>query len=196
MKCNEANPFCYQCISTGRQCDGYVPATNARPDLSIEVLGTLSRSPSIEFLGSEKERRSFFFFRHKTASQLSGFFGDDFWERLLLQAALYEPSIRHAILALGSLHARFDERTGLNIQDHTIGWTDDFALRNYNQAINLLVKPLSQGGQQVLDVCLVCSILFACFEVRSFYIQALSMLNFGRQCKGATVLLSHTSKAV
>jgi hypothetical protein len=122
--------------------------------------------------GTEKERRSFYFFRQKTAPQLSGFFGGDFWERLLLQAALHEPSIRHAILALGSLHAKSEQDNGLIMQSHTNGWTYDFALKNYSQAINILVKPLSRVGQQAIDVCLICSILFACLEVSPSHIQA------------------------
>lgn len=195
VKCDEANPSCYQCISTGRRCDGYGPNIEAPPDLSSAVLGTPSRPPSIVFLGSEKERRSFFFFQQKTAPQLSEFFGGDFWEGLLLQAALHEPSIRHAILSLGSLHTNVERDNGLNIRGHTNGWTDDFALKNYNQAINFLVEPLSQKSQQAIDVCLICSILFACIEVSCSRIQLLFMLIVSRQFKAATAPLSHMCKA-
>ncbi|TVY42072.1 hypothetical protein LSUB1_G001848 [Lachnellula subtilissima] len=116
------------------------------------------------FHGTGKERRSLDFFRQNTTPQLSGFLDGDFWERLLLQAALHNPSIRHAILALGSLHARFQQDNGLMMQIQTNGWTDDFASKNYSQAIKLLVEPLSQDGQQAIDVWLICSILFACLE--------------------------------
>lgn len=187
VKCDETNPSCYQCIFTGRECDGY--NMEATPYHSKTVLGALSRSPSVGFLGSEKERQLFFFFRQKTAPQLSGFFGSDFWESLLLQAALYEPSIRHAVLALGSLHAKFSQSS---VQDK---WTYDFALKNYNQAINFLVQPLSQG-QQVIDVCLICSLLFACFEVSSSNTRGSSILTIGRQCKAASVPPLRTSKVV
>jgi hypothetical protein len=165
VKCDEAKPSCYLCTSTGRQCDGYGPNIEAPPALSIVHLDALSRFSSIEFLGTEKERQSFHFFRQKTAPQLSGFFGGDFWEMVLLQAALHESSIRHAILALGSLHAKFEQDNGLIMQSHTNGWADEFALKNYTQAINALVEPLSREGQQAIDVCLICSILFACLEV-------------------------------
>ncbi|KAH8797619.1 hypothetical protein F5884DRAFT_687858 [Xylogone sp. PMI_703] len=149
VKCDETNPSCYQCILTGRRCDGYGPDIGAPPGLSSAVLGALSRSPSIGFLRSEKERRLFFVFQQKTASQLSGFFGGGFWESLLLQAALHEPSIRHAILAVGSLHAQIEQDSGLNKQGHTDGWIHDFALKNYNQAINFLVKSFSHGPQVI-----------------------------------------------
>jgi hypothetical protein len=156
---------------TGRTCDGYEPSVEAPPNFSGVVSSSLGRSPSVGFLGSERERRLFFFFRQKTAPQLSGFFGGDFWESILLQAALHERSIRHAILALGSRHANFEHEHDreLNMQGYTNGWTYDFALKNYNRAINVLVESFSQG-QQVIDVCLMCSIMFACFEVSGSYI--------------------------
>jgi hypothetical protein len=195
VKCDEAKPSCYLCDSTGRKCDGYGPNIEAPPDLSSAFSSALSRSPSIGFLGTEIELRSFYFFRQKTAPQLSGFFGGDFWERVLLQAALHEPSIRHAILALGSLHANIEQTIDIVMQSPTSGCTDDFALKSYSQAINILVKPLSQGGQQAVDVCLICSILFACLEVSRSYIKELLLLISGRRCKADTVPLSHMSKA-
>ena len=141
----------------------------ASPESSSTVSDALNRSISIGFLGSEKERRSYFFFQQKTAPQLSGLFGSDFCEKLMLQAALHEPSIRHAILALGSLHAKSEQDVGSDTKSHSNGWNDDFALKNYNQAIYSLVEPLSHVGQQVIDVCLICSILFACLEVSRFF---------------------------
>jgi hypothetical protein len=154
----------------------------------------LSQSPSIGFLGTEKERRSFHFFRQKTTFQLSGFFGSDFWETILLQAALHEPSIRYAIVALGSLHAKSEQDNGLLVQS-TSGWTDNFALKNYSQAIKIVVESLSREGRQTIDVYLICSILFACLEVSHSQIYASILLIFSRQCKAATALLSYTSKA-
>jgi hypothetical protein len=135
------------------------------PDPPVPSLGPLSRPPTIEFPGTETERRSFYFFRQKTAPQLSGFLGDEVWERLILQAALHESSIRHAIFAVGSLHAKFEQDNGLIMQSHTNGSADHFVLENYSQAINTLVKSLSQEGRPAIDVCLICSILFACLEV-------------------------------
>jgi hypothetical protein len=125
----------------------------------------LIRHPTVTIAGSQKERRSFHFFQQKTAFQLSGSFEDAFWERYVLQATHHEPSIRHAIIALGALHERFEQDNGLVVQSDERGWSDDFALKNYNLAIKYLVEPFSRGCQQALDVCLILSILFACFEV-------------------------------
>lgn len=42
---------------------------------------------------------------------------------------------------------------------------DDFALKEYNLAINLLLEPFRERKSAPLDVCLMACILFACFEV-------------------------------
>jgi hypothetical protein len=171
VKCDETNPSCSACTSTGRKCDGYEQSIDTPSDLSNVITSGLGWSPSVEFIGTEKECHSFQFFRQKTAAQLSGFFGGDFWETLLLQAALHEPSIRHAVLALGSLHRNFEQNNGLIMSSHTDGWSDDFTLKNYSQAIKTLIEPLSQTGKRAIDVYLICSILFAFLEVSRSYIQ-------------------------
>jgi hypothetical protein len=181
VKCDEGKPSCHACSSTGRKCDGYSPIIEAPQDLSKALSRALSKSPSFVIFSSEKENQSFYFFLEKTAPQLTVFFGGDFWETLLLQAALYEPSIRHAILALGSLHAKFEQNHGLTIQSRANGWSDDFALKNYSRAINSLVEPLSHQGQQAVDVYLICSILFACLEVSCFHVKASFRLIISRQ---------------
>ena len=178
VKCDEASPSCHSCISTGRKCDGYEPGIQTPPDLSSTFLGALSGPPSIGFRGTEKEHQLFYFFQQNTAPQLSGFFGGDLWERVLLQAALHEPSIRHAILALGSLHAKFEQGNDLIMGTYNDGLRDDFASKNYSQAINILVGPLLQEGQQAIDVCLICSILFACLEVSRSHIPRFTLVHW------------------
>jgi hypothetical protein len=121
---------------------------------------SLTRFPSTEIPGCERERRSLHFFRERTIQQLNPFEVDDFWDIYILRATHYEPSIRHAIVALGSLHEKFEESKGLVLRDG-----DGFALKQYSRAINTLLEPFSRGGRQNMDVCLTASILFACFEV-------------------------------
>lgn len=117
--------------------------------------------------GCDEERRCFDFFLHRTVSQLPGFWDSEFWSCLILRATHHQPAIRHAVLALGSLHERFEagDRSILSpIWDKGEG---GFALKQYNQAIQHLIKPVSEG-QQAVDVCLVACLLFACFEVGPF----------------------------
>ena len=130
-----------------------------------------------------------------TAPQLSDFLGDDFWERMLFQAALRESSIRHAILALGSLHERFDRDKSLTTQNYTKGCMDDFTLKNYSQAINILVGPLLREGRQAIDVSVICSILFACLEVSHSNVQASILLTASRQYRATIAPPSYISEA-
>ena len=95
----------------------------------------------------------------RTCPQQAGFFGSDFWERLVFQAAYHESAIRHAIVAIGSLHELLERRTVTKDVDKT------FALEQYNLAIRDLLIPLSQTGERGVDVCLIACILFTCFEV-------------------------------
>ena len=124
-------------------------------------------NPMYDTRGSDEERRCFDFFLNRTASQLSGFWDSEFWGCLILRATHHHPAIRHAVLALGSLHERFEagDRSVMSpIWDKGEG---GFALKQYNQAIQHLIKPVSER-QQAVDVCLVACLLFACFEVSPF----------------------------
>jgi hypothetical protein len=175
VKCDEARPSCQRCVSTGRKCDWYTeqirkPSSivSSISDTSNAQLINLARSPSTAINGTEKEARSFHFFCQKTAPQLTGFFGDDLWEYLILRASHHEPAIRHAVIALGSLHERFIEHDGMVAKSKTELYRDDFALREYTVAIKFLVWPLMDQKQQSVDVCLIACILFTCFEVPLF----------------------------
>ena len=131
------------------------------PDLGAIVLAA-------GFRGTDQERRSFDFYCSKTARQLSGFFDTSFWERLIPQATLHEPAIRCAVLAVSSLHERFESRDDFI---HKSVWNSaqgGFALKQYNHAIRQIIQP-SHRRQQAADVCLVACILFACFEVIIIY---------------------------
>lgn len=179
VKCDEERPSCRKCSSTGRKCDGYTnppkpttptlapPVTSTELQLSTTLLSSLSLYPST----NAREQRSVHFFIHNTAPQLSGFYGEDFWDRLVLQTVHCEPVIYHAIIALGSMHERFttnadvitsssEARSQLEVQYAK----DSFALSHYGVAIRSLV---AQRGEQrpAMDVCLMACLLFACFEV-------------------------------
>jgi len=120
--------------------------------------------PDLSGLSDDQERRCFDFFQSRTAGQLPGFFESSFWRQLVLRAAHHETAIKHAVLALGSLHKRFED--GDKSVLHTI-WSKGeggFALTQYNLAIQQLVKP-ADSGQRAIDVCLIACVLFSCFEV-------------------------------
>jgi len=159
VKCDEARPACLRCTSTRRVCDGYYD-----PDPSRSIIVPVIASPSFDIYASPQSNRSFAFFVQRTCPQLAGFFGSDFWERYVLQAAYHESAVRHAIVAIGSLHELHEHQTA------TIDSNKSFALEQYNLAIRDLLAPLSQGRKRGVGVCLVSCILFICFEVRPIFV--------------------------
>ncbi|KAK3944425.1 putative transcriptional regulatory protein [Diplogelasinospora grovesii] len=152
VKCDETHPECLRCTSTRRICDGYSQVPLLRLSSSVGVPATVMTGP---FNACARSRRSFAFFTQRTCPQLAGFFGSDFWERLVLQSAHHESAIRHAIVAIGALHEHQAMRAGAS---------GTFALEQYNLAIRSLLVPLSQNRQQAVDVCLISCLLFTCFE--------------------------------
>ena len=118
-----------------------------------------------EVLGNTAERRSFHFFRSRTAPQLSGYFASEFWDCLVPLSTHHQPAIRHAVLALASLHERFENNDSSILCSHYDIAQGGFSLKQYNRAIACLIEPITAGRQQALDTCLVTCILFACFEV-------------------------------
>jgi len=171
VKCDETKPDCVRCTSTGRKCDGYLPAERTKEDSFIITRSQnnyqigLASNPSDAIPGDEKERRYFGFFCSRTVPQVAGFFESEFWHRLLLQTTRYEPAVWHAVVALASIHERF-QVTGSVTHHYEDSVEGEFALRQYNQAISLLIKPIITQGRQAADICLICCLLFACLEVR------------------------------
>jgi hypothetical protein len=157
--------FSLRCTSTGRKCDGYAPAVDrSSPTSSVTPPTSLVASPAGLFPGNDREHRSFQFFIARTAPELSGFFKTEFWDRLLLQAAHHEPSLRHAVIALGSLHERFEAGDTSVLRSNQDVVEGGFALQQYNLAIRHLVSPSIEVDQSI-DVCLTSCVLFTCFEV-------------------------------
>lgn len=157
------------------QCDGYVifretfsprysVDTSSASSASSNTYSLSSLNPSFHPLGQYDEARYFDHFRARTGPQMAGFFPNEFWSTLILRAIFHEPVIKHAVLALSSLHECFSngDRSILNpLWDKGGG---GYALTQYNKAIEHLVKP-AQKRPQAVDVCLVACMLFSSFEV-------------------------------
>ncbi len=170
IKCDEGRPECVRCTSTGRKCDGYLRGHQGAGGLlraagPPNVISPLAVTPSLHDLGSEQERRCFYFFCSRTIVRLSGFFVAGFWNRWVLQAFHHEPAIRHAVIALGSIHERFDSGDVSVLRSNQDTTRGGFALEQYNHAIRHLIEPAANGTRPAVDVCLISCILFACFEV-------------------------------
>jgi hypothetical protein len=119
---------------------------------------------------SNKERRSLEYFQQRTAPQLAGYFASQLWDVALLQAANQVPSLRHALIAVGSIHERFEAEDPSIFRSNTDREQGGFALQQYIKAIRGLTDPLVRQRELSLDVALMSCILFTCFEVSPFLI--------------------------
>jgi Fungal specific transcription factor domain len=117
----------------------------------------LAKSP----FHNELEFQYFQLFRDRMTPHLMGFFESDFWKRLIFQASDRDPSVRHAIIAIGGLKAVTDvphAKSPRGAQGH-----NEFALSQYAKAIQAMRKS-SLGGTQDLRTTLINSLLIMCFE--------------------------------
>jgi len=170
VKCDETHPSCIKCTSTGRKCDGYGLITTALENQTVSILqGKFNNLP-----GTSEEKRGLSFFLLNTAPELSGYFTNCFWGQLIVQASMAEPSLRHALIALGSLHEEFtNKRLTYSTQDHS------FAMWQHTQAIRQLRKLLAEGRHAPVTALMSC-LLFVCFDsIRGAFSSAIVHLQSG-----------------
>lgn len=82
-------------------------------------------------------------------------------------ATVHEPSLKHASVALASLHERFEKGDRSILKSNKDIAEGGFALQQYNKAIRCLINPPGGDKKPALDTSLVACVLFACFEVRN-----------------------------
>jgi Fungal specific transcription factor domain/Fungal Zn(2)-Cys(6) binuclear cluster domain len=182
IKCDEQKPSCYNCLKSSRQCDGY-SADGRRTDQDLIKIvhwkpnALALHRLSVDLAGEQEERRAIHFFRSNSVRALQGYFNSEFWSRLVLQASHTEPTIRHAVIALGSLHETTQSK------DHAVlkmgkGY-DKFALQHCNKAIANLTQ-LCTRGERSIEVLLISCALFVCFEtLQGNYESALTHMESG-----------------
>lgn len=120
VKCDETKPACTRCSSTGRVCDGFnsetpntetaIVAANVAADAGRPgpLSSTLTNNRMATSYASDPlEARSLMFFVERTITQFQAFFPDDFWNSHVLQFALSQDSIRHALISLAAHHERY-----------------------------------------------------------------------------------------
>lgn len=140
--------------------------------------------------GSSQERRAFHYFVSNTVAELSGFYTSSFWERLILQASSSDAALRHAVVAIGTLHEEFANRR-LSYYSKEASGGVAFAVNQYLKAIAQLRKSLSSGNLAPLSALMSC-ILFVCFDsLRGSFVSAMVHLQSGlkilRDMKGRTI---------
>jgi hypothetical protein len=129
--------------------------------------------------GNADEKRGFHFFLQNTAAELSGYYDSSFWEGLILAASAQEPSLRHAVIAIGALHEDFSQKRLMCSTPSPDDYGAEFALNQYAKAIGALRRSLSSGKQEPLTALMSC-ILFVCFDsLRGWFESAMVHLQSG-----------------
>jgi hypothetical protein len=185
-----------RCKKYGVQCEGYddldsLPTrSKTKPAVSVAVIrklapnfkSTSSPQPEYSILKSlltlpTESALDFQYFRQfqeQTASNFSGYFHDQIWKDLLLQASHQTPSIRDAVIGLGALDKTSQVTRG-----------SPEAMKHYNMAIQKYgrsLKEMAQGLEEKQDlrqVLLYCLLSF-CFEAWNGYPDsAISQIRYG-----------------
>ncbi|KAK3952514.1 hypothetical protein QBC32DRAFT_141255 [Pseudoneurospora amorphoporcata] len=143
------------------------PGTPPRESAATAVI--LHRAPTANVPFTDREGLYFQLFREHTANELSGFFDSGFWSRTVLQECHSEPTIRHAVVALGALYKTLEKTcesppgSPVSDRDPTDLAMTHFrmALEKYQEAIRSLLNtsdPMSNRTR------LMASVLLACFD--------------------------------
>ncbi|KAL3470795.1 hypothetical protein BJX99DRAFT_40454 [Aspergillus californicus] len=171
VKCDEGKPECLQCQNSGRKCDGYDNASQTELRQRIVerhrpiVRDTFGADHRLVLRQETRtERRYVDFFYAQTSHAFSGFYNSKLWSYLIPQLAEHEPSIRHAMTAIGAIHSRLHNQNSLPSTEDSAP-TDRFVLEEYNKSIQNLVKALSSAGGENLHLTLTSCCLFVCLEM-------------------------------
>lgn len=177
VKCDEAKPSCNRCGKSGRQCEGYAPPTKPRksPDqLTIINYVAPSRSVSPFPPADPRELRALDYFENVTAPELAGAFSPDLWSRFMLLLAHIQAPVKHALVALGTVHEEFT-----NVESPCSDFPE-YANREYNKAIKAVVQLNVSGSPQAVEIALTACVIFSCLEsLRGHFQSSLSHLMSG-----------------
>lgn len=135
-----------------------------RPTISYTGL-ILPTSLSQPFDGTLQEKRLFHRFQVRTVPSFTGGSEANFWTKVVLKAGQQEPLVRNAIIALGALHEDYQIRSG----KYDAQLNEDRAYQDvtllYGKALRQLNQRLNEPSKENAKIAIICSILFACFEV-------------------------------
>lgn len=158
-----------RCVKTGRRCDGY----------STSQTGAASRPPrTLPDLDSSEAMRAFDFYRSRSVALLGGVAGGtgvtrssgsdaaELWGGPVIQLAATEPAVRHALLALSSLHERMCMPKSARANQGSGGTA--FAYSEYGKAITAVRSWGTVTTEPAVVPLLVC-ILFICIEFLGGY---------------------------
>ncbi|KIW65937.1 hypothetical protein PV04_08150 [Phialophora macrospora] len=155
--------FCNRCLKASKVCEGYARNLESGHTEPVRFVvytphnpdPVLSEHPDLDW----PARRAMSYFQDRTALELAGAFRTDFWMSHILPLARQEPSVRHALIALSSMHEHY---SGV---DHSAPMNAvDFALDHYGRAMRQVVRYNQSNPGQTFEYALVTCALFSTFE--------------------------------
>ncbi|RDW75456.1 hypothetical protein BP6252_06598 [Coleophoma cylindrospora] len=180
VKCDEARPHCRRCITFEVKCDGYATPKCQSSNLVDDRTGQtprrkqgpdpLASSQLTTSLFDAEEHQYFHYFCNSTVAELSGYFENEFWGRLILQTCHHEPAVRKAVVAIAALGKTKEEaqiqapRSPAPVDLARAKRHHQFALRRYDAAVKLMRCELNNAGGHQVRRALVWSLLIYCFE--------------------------------
>jgi len=129
-----------------------------------DVFPNLSMQPRLYAFDTAKEAESFEFFQSYSVRELTGLFGiyEKFWHGSVLPASMIQPTVRHAVTALGALHLRFANGHGTSVPEDTADVQVRFALQQCNRSFKAFSEYTNCQGLNNQLFALVACILYIC----------------------------------
>ncbi len=160
VKCDETRPGCRRCRSSGHRCDfeeGHPSASIIFVNYAAQPL-TIQPPLAVQSGVDHLELRALGFFQEVTVSEIQGEFYTSIWHNYILPMAHSEPVLRHAIVALGSLHEHYLNNPSFSTRQHP-----KYPFQQYGKAINLITK-LDISSRSAVDLALASCLMFAAIE--------------------------------
>ncbi|KAJ9608995.1 hypothetical protein H2200_006766 [Cladophialophora chaetospira] len=184
VKCGLERPSCARCLKAGRTCDGYqlsvvegFPVRTTKDTAPLHLSNTSSLLSA--FRATQPEWQAYGYYHHRISSVLAGAFESDLWQRMIVQVAETEPTVRQGIFALGNLFR------------HSQCFSDDIAdcmcthcrqaLRYYGKSIRSFSNYLQRSSTQcAADVALLTCLIYICIEsYRMNDVNAIALISKG-----------------
>ncbi|PVH91947.1 sugar transporter [Periconia macrospinosa] len=194
VKCDLARPSCLKCSSTGRACDGYNDATQHQAGEFHHILQTIGSLMIMPMTGSV-QAEALCFFQNTSIEHINAYRPSQSWRNTLMYFVQTVPAVRHAALAVASVHRKYLDRDysiGASRSQYLKDWLSDTPpLLHYNRAIQLLLN--QESGQDIgaIAITLLVCYLFVCFDqLAGDDVRAINHLSQGVK------LLSHVDRTM
>ncbi|PVH85458.1 hypothetical protein DL98DRAFT_527466 [Cadophora sp. DSE1049] len=184
-KCDQTQPSCLRCMTTGRTCDfltnsvpkalnGSPKSQGSQPSPEFKVITNERKQqyrfrylfvtehpksfPNFTTLSSPAEAQHFDFFRTVCTNSFSTHFNANLWKGIILRAAHTEPFVLHAVLAIGAL-------TQSNAHAPTYPTPIlEYSLKKYSLASRMLGQRMKSGTAD-WKLAILGSLVFLAIEV-------------------------------